>query len=189
MHRPRTLRLGSRDLVVFAGLPGAGKSTVLARLSGYNDINSRWRVALLDSQEVHDLMRRIMPRRVPYRWYRGLVHAVHRARIAIACVRSPHPVLAHEPATRASTRALLVMLGILTGRRRTFIWLQVPPDVAAAGQRTRHRTLRARSFRRHSRRGQALYRKLSGGARPHGWQHAEIITRDDVRRGLELEFD
>ena len=180
--RPRpTLEVDRRTIVVLAGLPGAGKSTLLTRL------HTTSAVAVLDSEQVRARMRAFLPDRFPYRWYRFFVHLVHRLRIVATCLVVPAPVLAHDPSTRWAARALYVLLGTLTRRRRLLVWLHVDPDLALAGQYARGRLIRSRSFRRHVARVRLLDEWLRTGRPPRGFHEVHVFTRADVRDGLVLD--
>jgi len=179
---PPALRVPRRALVVLAGLPGAGKSTLLTRLDAPE------RTAILDSEQVRARLRAALPQRLPYRWYRPLVHFAHRTRIAWSCCFARGPVIAHEPSTRGGTRLMLVLFAVLTGRRRVFVWLHVGPEEALAGQHARGRLIRSRSFRQHVHRAYRVHRRLLAGGRPRGWQDVRLFTRRDVSGGLRLEM-
>ncbi|GAA4829039.1 ATP-binding protein [Saccharopolyspora rosea] len=178
---PPTVRVGRRSLVVLAGVPGAGKTTALAKLRTDAD------VAVLDSEQVRGRLRRLLPARLRYRWYRPFVHLVHRSRIAWFCLSRGGPVLAHEPATRATTRGLLLAVAALTRRQRVLVWLHADPTEALAGQRVRGRLIRPRSFLRHAQRAERVHRRLRAGRRPRGWPSVHLLTRDDVADGLRLD--
>ncbi|MGP4017884.1 AAA family ATPase [Saccharopolyspora sp. 5N708] len=173
--------IGRRSLVVLAGLPGAGKSTVLGKLHGSAGVST------LDSEQVRARLRKVLPARLPYRYYRPVVHLVHRTRIAWFCLRASGPVVAHEPATRATTRAMLLLFGWLTGRQRVLVWLHAEPREALAGQQARGRLIRPRSFLRHVRRAEEMHWKLRDGQPPYGWHRVHLFTRDQVEDGLQLD--
>ncbi|GAA4533884.1 AAA family ATPase [Amycolatopsis samaneae] len=169
MGEPTTIELDGRDLLVVAGLPGAGKTTMLRHAADG--------IPVLDSDQVRARMREVLPGAVAYRWYRPLVHAGHRARIVGRAVAAEGPVVVHEPATRASTRALLAALGRLTGRRVRMLWLDATADEALAGQRSRGRLIRERSFARHVRRAARTRAALLSGTVPRGWHSARVVPR------------
>ncbi|MER7010178.1 AAA family ATPase [Saccharopolyspora sp. NPDC000359] len=177
---PPTVRVDRRSLVVLAGLPGAGKSTALAKL------RSDAATSTLDSEQVRARLREVLPDRLDYRYYRPLVHLAHRTRIAWYCLTEPGPVVAHEPATRATTRALLVAFGWLSGRQLVLVWLHADPRDALAGQQQRGRLIRGTSFQRHVQRSDRMYRRLLDGVVPRGWQQVHLLTREDVAAGLRL---
>ncbi|MBE9374388.1 AAA family ATPase [Saccharopolyspora sp. HNM0983] len=174
------MRVGRRSLVVLAGMPGAGKSTVLARLRA----PAGWPV--LDSDQVRARLRHGPLGRLPYRWYRPLVHFAHRARILWCCAVSGAPVVAHEPATRRSTRALLALFGAATRRERVLVWLHAEPHEALAGQRARGRMIRERSFRRHVRRALRMHRRLLDGRPLRGWHRVHLLSRTQAGRGVRV---
>ncbi|GGP47704.1 AAA family ATPase [Saccharothrix coeruleofusca] len=169
--------VGPRSLVVLAGLPGAGKTTLLADLD-----TGGAKAVVLDSDQVRGSLKAALPRGLPYRCYRPLVHLLHRSRIAWAALSAPGLVLVHEPSTRATTRAALAGLGALTGRPRHFLWLDASPEEALEGQVERGRLVRSRSFARHVRRAERLRARLSGGVPPRGWQGLTVLTRGDRLR-------
>jgi hypothetical protein len=180
---PPTAHVDRRTLLVLAGLPGAGKSTLLAKLQPTPN------VVVLDSEQIRGTLRALLPTAIPYALYRVLVHTVHRCRIAWYCATAAGPVIAHEPSTRSTTRALLVVIGWITRRRRVLVWLHVEPDLALAGQHKRGRLIRRRSFRRHVRRADRLAQRLRAGRVPRGWGSVHVLTRDESVEGLHLKVD
>ncbi|SHG08461.1 AAA family ATPase [Streptoalloteichus hindustanus] len=179
---PLTLLVGRRDLLVVAGLPGAGKSTLLGRLRA----GARDSVHVLDSDQVRDALRSAFPDALPYAWYRPLVHLLHRLRIGAYALFGSGPLVVHEPATRVTTRAGLVVLGVLSRRPRRLLWLDANPWEALAGQRVRGRVIPGRSFERHVRRAVRLRRALRDGRTPLGWSAVTVLTRGQAADGLRL---
>ncbi|MEV6831961.1 AAA family ATPase [Amycolatopsis sp. NPDC051102] len=179
MSAPTVIELGPRDLLVVAGLPGAGKTTMLRHaVAG---------LPVLDSDQVRERLRGLVPS-VPYRWYRPVVHAWHRARIVGFAVGVAGPVVVHEPSTRASTRLLLALVGLVSGRSVRLLFLDVPADVALAGQVGRGRVVRARSFARHVRRVERWREALLGGRVPVGWCSVQVIDRGVAGRARVVGF-
>lgn len=174
------ITVGPRDLVLFAGLPGAGKSTLLAGLRDTPALTVR------DSEQVRERIRAALPPWVPYRAYRPLVHLIHHLRVLTSALRAPGPVLVHDPATRAWTRGALASLAWLSGRSAVFLWLDVPPEHALAGQRARGRVIPRRSFARHVARADVLRCVLLSGAVPRGWRSAVVLDRTRTRTGLRV---
>ncbi len=164
-------QLGRRDLLVVAGIPGAGKTTLLSRAA-------TGAMPVLDSDQVRNRLRGRLPAALPYRFYRPLVHLWHRARVVGFALSEPGPVVVHEPSTRATTRGLLALLGLLSRRPVRLLWLDVSPEEARAGQVARGRLIRRHSFTRHVRRAEKLRRELRDGWVPTGWRGAHIVTRD-----------
>lgn len=161
-----------------AGIPGAGKSTLLGQA------DNRARAVILDSDQVRHRLDELVPGWLAYRWYRPVVHLVHRFRIGLWAVRSTGPVVAHEPATRASTRLLLVVIGILGRRTRRLLWISADPQDARRGQLERGRVIGPRSFSRHVRRARSVESSLRTRPRLRGWDSVRLLARP--RRGTSL---
>lgn len=175
-----TVEAPRHSLIVLAGLPGAGKSTVLKNLTTDEP------VTLLDSAEMWRLLTTVLPKGTPYGWCRPLVHLLHRVRIGWACIAGSDPVIAHEPSTRAPTRVMLVLFGRLARRELVFVWLDVEPAEALAGQHQRGRLLNQRSFRRHVRRAVQLRSRFRQGRSLRGWASVTVFRRADVDHGLRF---
>jgi predicted kinase len=169
MSEPTVIELDPRDLLVVAGLPGAGKTTLLRHAAGG--------LPVLDSDQVRARLAEVFPAAVPYRWYRPLVHAGHRLRVVGRAVAGDGPLVVHEPSTRASTRALLALVGALAGRPVRLLFLDVTAEQALAGQRSRGRVIRPRSFERHVRRAAKWREELLAGRVPPGWHSVRVIDR------------
>ncbi|WP_245886523.1 AAA family ATPase [Umezawaea tangerina] len=163
-----------RSLVVLAGLPGAGKSTLLAHLDA-----GGVPVVVLDSDQVRARLRTVFPARLPYRFYRPLVHLVHRARVLLFAAGRTGLLVVHEPSTRPTTRAWLVLVGFLAVRHRQFLWLDATAEEAMAGQVERGRLVRGTSFARHVRRAAWLRDRFAEGWVPRGWHALTVLTRRD----------
>lgn len=135
--------------MLVAGLPGAGKSRLLAGLPMGPDI------AVLDSDAFRQALRPAMGG-VPYAWYRPLVHLMHRAAVLATAASPVRCVAVHLPATDPAHRVAVVALAGLTGRQAHLVWLDVDPEAARAGQRARGRLVPAASFARHVERAAAF---------------------------------
>ncbi|MGW4831729.1 MULTISPECIES: AAA family ATPase [unclassified Amycolatopsis] len=164
-------RLGRRDLLVVAGIPGAGKTTLLSRAA-------TGALPVLDSDQVRARLRERLPPALPYRIYRPLVHVWHRARVVRSALADGGPLVVHEPSTRATTRGLLALLGLLSRRPVRLLWLDVAPEDARAGQVARGRVIRRHSFARHVKRAEKVRRALREGWVPAGWHSARMVTRE-----------
>lgn len=162
------IELGRRDLLVVAGLPGAGKSTMLGRAADG--------LTVLDSDQVRAKMSALLPAATPYRFYRPIVHVWQRMRVARAAL-GRGPVIVHDPSTRATTRAWLVALGVVTRRPVRMLWLDVTAEQAIRGQLSRGRVLHRRTFERHVRRAARMREALLADQVPTGWHSAQVITR------------
>ncbi|MET8853143.1 AAA family ATPase [Amycolatopsis sp. NPDC004625] len=169
MSEPTVIELGPRDLLVVAGLPGAGKTTMLRRaVAG---------VPVLDSDQVRERLRAVVPGFLAYRWYRPVVHGWHRLRIVRWALGVAGPIVVHEPCTRASTRALFALVGVVSGRPVRLLFLDVPAGVALAGQVARGRVVRGRGFARHVRRVGKWRGALAAGRVPVGWCSVRVVDR------------
>ncbi|WP_026449129.1 AAA family ATPase [Actinopolyspora mortivallis] len=172
------IRLAPRELLVVAGLPGAGKSTALRSLT------SSVPVTVLDSEGVYRVLSAWSG--LPYRVLRCVVHPVHYVRTVLCCVRVPGPVVVHVPATRVLARLALLGLAAATGRTAALLWVDVPPGLALAGQRARGRMIKARSFVRHVRRARRTRRVMLAPTAPAGWRGVHVVTRADIAEGIHL---
>ncbi|MEV6444081.1 AAA family ATPase [Amycolatopsis sp. NPDC051716] len=173
MSEPTVIELGPRDLLVVAGLPGAGKTTMLRHAAAG--------LPVLDSDQVRERLGAVVPPVVPYRCYRLVVHAWHRLRI-VGRALGDGPIVVHEPSTRASTRVLLALVGVVSGRSVRLLFLDVPAEEALAGQRSRGRVVRARSFARHVRRVGKWREELLADRVPVGWRSVQVIDRARAAR-------
>lgn len=167
-----------RSLVVLAGLPGAGKTTLLGRLDAAEP------VTVLDSDQIREWIQARVS--LPYRSYRLLVHLAHRFRVFWHALFSPGLLVVHEPSTRPGTRAMLLVMGILSGRPRHFLWLDASAAEALNGQIARHRMIRAHSFERHVRRADVMRDRFASGWKPLGWGAVTMLTRSGTSGGLRL---
>lgn len=167
MSEPTVIELGPRDMLVVAGLPGAGKTTMLNHAAPG--------LVVLDSDQVRTRLAAAVPS-VPYRCYRPVVHAWHRARVVRRAL-ARGPIVVHEPSTRASTRTLLALVGVLSGRPVRLLFLDVTASEALAGQRSRGRVVRPRSFARHVRRVGRWREGLLAERVPAGWSSVQVIDR------------
>ena len=178
---PTVLAVSQRSFVLVAGIPGAGKSSMLAR----RPIRAPGAV-VLDSDPVREWLRDRLPAGTPYRRYRGLVHLWYRLQIVLAALIAVGPVVVHLPATAVFTRAGMVALAMLALRRRELIWVHAEPEEARRGQRSRGRVLNLACFERHVRRGGAFVARLRAGHRPLGWHRVTLLDRRQAGRGLVL---
>lgn len=173
MRERITIELGRRDLLVVAGLPGAGKSTMLGRAAGA--------MTALDPDQLRARLSARLPAATPYRYYRPIVHVWQRIRVAWAAL-GRGPLIVHEPSTRATTRAWLVALGAVTRRPVRMLWLDVTAEQAIRGQRSRGRVLHRRTFERHVRRAARMREALLADQVPAGWHSAQVVRRSAADR-------
>jgi hypothetical protein len=172
------LRLPPRALLLVAGVPGAGKTTMLARADTSGSL-------VLDPEHVRQAYLRRLGR-LPYRLWRPLVHARHYLNVLAALGRRDGLVV-HEPGTRACMRRLLARLAARAGRQPHLLLIDVGLHDALAGQRQRRRRMRRPAFQRHWRRWEAL-RRRRGGLPEEGWASVQLLDREDARRLRRIEI-
>ena len=133
------------DLVLVGGVPGAGKTTAIARAT--DDLAH---VGAIDPEHISWWLRRRLPSRVPYRSYRWIVHLGHTLRVLIHLLNGPvvgRRLVIHDPGTRAGRRRLFLGLAHLAGWRTVLLYVDVDRSAAQAGQVRRGRIVR--SFDQH----------------------------------------
>ncbi|MFC5747481.1 AAA family ATPase [Actinomadura rugatobispora] len=164
------LRFPAGDLVAVSGLPGSGKSTLIQRT-----IQHGARVRWVDSQDAREDWERRLPL-LPYGAYRPLVRAMHYVRLWRA-LRSGDSVLVHDSGAHAWIRRWLAREARLRGGALTLLLLDVPPDVALAGQASRGRRVSGRAFARHCRTTGRLIARTERGRPPRGCTMAVLLDR------------
>jgi predicted kinase len=133
------LAADSNDVVVVAGLPGAGKTTLVAA-----------EPRAVDSDAVREAWApRLAP--LPYRIWRPLVHARHWVAIWRALGRSDGVVVV-RPFTSTWTRRSVLRRALRHHAAVHLVVVEATPAQAREGQRARGRTISARAMRRHERR-------------------------------------
>ncbi len=152
-----------RPVVVVAGLPGAGKTTLVS-----GDPSA------LDSDALRVSM---APRfgRLPYGVWRPLVHARHWLAIWRALKR-PEGVTVVRPFTTGWLRRAVLRRARAHHAEVHLVVVEATPEQARAGQRARGRTVRERAMRRHER--------LWAGADLHAepWTTITHVTRERRHR-------
>lgn len=166
--------VSSYDLVVVGGVPGAGKTTAIARATG--DLGG---VVALDPEHVTGWLRGRLPARVSYRAYRWLVHLLHTVRVLGMLVIGPRAgrrLVVHDPGTSVGRRGFIVGLARLAGWRIALVYVDVDRSAAQDGQRRRGRVVR--SFDRHWATWQQLRPALAGGV-GRGWEEPVLLVDRD----------
>lgn len=126
-------------VVVVAGLPGAGKTTLVAsepRVLDSDALREAWAPRLAG---------------LPYALWRPLVHGWHWIAIWRALKR-PEGVIVVRPFTSGSLRRAVLHRARRHHPAVHLVVVDATPGQARAGQRARGRTVRERAMRRHERR-------------------------------------
>lgn len=148
-------------LIIVGGVPGAGKSTAIARAT-----TGLGGVRVVDPEQVSGWLRQRLPASVPYRRYRWLVHTAHAVRTVAQLLAGPSSsgrLVLHDPGTRFGRRRTLIALARRAGWRVTELYIDVDRTSAQEGQRRRGRVVR--SFDEHWQNWQRLRPSLAGGSR------------------------
>jgi adenylate kinase family enzyme len=142
------------SVVVVAGLPGAGKSTLIRRAV------DRSAVRVVDTDD-----QRRAGRRASY-----VRHYAH----ILAAVRGRQPVVIHSRGTLGTLRRLITLVSSLRGRPAHLILLDAPRAAAEAGQRQRGRGV---SHTRMDREVARWERLLESGVRGERWRSVTVLDR------------
>jgi hypothetical protein len=158
------LSFPSDAVVVVAGVPGAGKTTLIRRAV------AREAVRVVDTDD---------------RAHRGpLLYFGHYARIA-AAIAGRRPVVIHSRGTHPAARRAIAALAALRGRPAHLVLLDAARDEAEAGQRTRGRSVpRAEMDRQVARWRRLMTRRPRG----EGWAGIVTLDRAQATRTEAFEF-
>lgn len=176
---PATLRYGPTDLVVVSGLPGAGKSTLMARCA---------KAPLIDSQHVRESFQSRLPPWLPYPVFRPFVRSTHYLRL-ITELRAAGPLVIHDCGTVPAVRTWVRRTAVRQGRDVHLLFIDADADAARVGQQTRGRSVSTRDFNRHRAVTQrSLDTLLTTSAPPPGWASAVLLDREDAPHLHEIAF-
>jgi predicted kinase len=160
------LTFSSDAVVVVAGLPGAGKTTLIRRAVD----RSIARVVDTDDRR----RRRPQP----------FLYAGHYARI-LAAVAGRRPVVIHSRGTHAGLRRAIAVVAAVRGRPAHLILLDADPADADAGQRARGRIIARAEMARHAARWRTLMARRPIG---EGWSSLVVLDRGQAARTLAIDF-
>ncbi|WUS99354.1 AAA family ATPase [Streptomyces sp. NBC_00708] len=177
-HGPRLLRFAAGDVVVVSGLPGSGKSTLIARAAPAHAV---------DSQDARDRWARRMPRSLPYVLYRPFVRLAHYWGLW-RVLRSDASVVVHDCGTQTWVRARLARHARRRGRGLHLVLLDVSAGTAREGQRERGRGVSAYAFARHRRAVGRLLRDTEAGVLPRGCASAVLLDREAAGALARITF-
>ena len=172
-------------VVLVGGVPGAGKTTAIARVAG----ELPW-VDALDPETFRVGLSRVLPEKTGYAAYRPLVHTLHALRVLLVLLRGPCPgrtLVVHDPATRPRRRWLFAWLARMRGWDPVLVYVDVPRALAETGQVLRGRVVDPVSFAGHWARWEALRGELAG--RPDtldGARWSEVVLTDRERAAPQL---
>jgi AAA domain len=153
-------------VVVVAGLPGAGKSTLIRRAV------DRSIATVVDTDD-----QRSEGRRASYLRHYGRI---------FAGIWGRRPVVIHSRGTRRMPRRAIALAASLRGRPAHLILLDAPRSDAEAGQRRRGRSLPRRAMEREAARWERLRHK---GARSEGWRSVLVLDRASAARVEVLQWE
>ncbi|MEV0332580.1 AAA family ATPase [Nocardia sp. NPDC050717] len=197
--RPREveeLRYPATSVLVFAGVPGAGKSTALHRFFAVGpDAERPVRTAsgalVLDSNHTRNRLRHRLGA-VPYPLWRPLVHFAHYRAIRAALRTADGPVAIHDCATFGWSRRLIVRWAGQGRREVHMVLIDVPATQARHGQITRGRRVNSMAFTAHCRRWDRMMRSLDAGeagSAPLAAASVAIVDRRTLSAVHRIAFD
>lgn len=152
------LRFSSDAVVVVAGVPGAGKTTLIRRTV------DRDTARVVDTDDLRAAGRS------------RLLYVGHYLRI-LAAVAGRRPAVIHSRGTQPAARLAISALAALRGRPAHLVMIDAERGEAEAGQRARGRTLPAAEMDRQLARWRGLMAR-----RPRGWASVAVLTRKEAAR-------
>jgi predicted kinase len=147
-------------VVVVAGVPGAGKTTLIRRAV------DRREVRVVDTDDRRAEGKRSTP----------LLYAGHYARIVVAIV-GRRPAVIHSRGTLPVARRTIALLARLNGRPAHLVMLDAPRAAAEAGQRQRGRTVPEGEMERQVARWRRLMARIPTG---EGWASVVVLDREQA---------
>jgi predicted kinase len=153
-------------VVVVAGVPGAGKTTLIRRAADPG------LARVVDTDDLRAAGRS------------RLLHLAHYLRIAVA-VGGRRPAVIHSRGTQPAARRAIAALATLRGRPAHLLLIDAARDEAEAGQRARGRTVPAAEMDRQVARWRRL---VARRPRREGWASVVVITREQAARTENLAF-
>jgi hypothetical protein len=158
------LSFSSDSVVVVAGVPGAGKTTLIRRAV------DRDAAVVVDTDD--------RPRRG------RLLYFGHYARI-VAAVAGRRPVVIHSRGTQPAARRAIAALTALRGRPAHLVMLDADRCEAESGQRERGRRVAPAEMDRQVARWRRL---MAGGPGDEGWASVVVLDRAQAARVQAFAF-
>jgi len=160
------LTFPSDSVVVVAGVPGAGKTTLIRRAVDPGAVR------VVDTDDRRDGRPR------------PLLYAGHYVRIA-AAVAGRRPAVIHSRGTHALLRRAIAVLAALRGRPAHLVLLDAERGEAEAGQRARGRTIAPAEMDRQLARWRRLLADRPDG---EGWASVVVLDREQAASTQAIEF-
>ncbi|MFE3546350.1 AAA family ATPase [Nocardia sp. NPDC059177] len=196
------LRYPAACVLVFAGVPGAGKSTALHRFfaagpDAEEPVRTPTGALVLDSHHTRNRLRHRLGA-IPYALWRPLVHLLHYRAIRDALRAADGPVAIHDCATFGWSRRLITRWAVEGRRELHMVLIDVPATQARHGQFTRGRRVNGLAFTAHCHRWERMMRELgartgtsatSADATPLAAASAVIIDRPTLSAVTRIVFD
>jgi predicted ATPase len=152
-------------VVVVAGVPGAGKTTLIRRAVD-RDV-----ARVLDTDDRREAGKR-------------LLYAGHYARIA-AAIAGNRAVVIHSRGTHPAARRAIAALAALRGRPAHLVMIDADRVEAEAGQRARGRMVPPAEMERQLARWRRL---IARRPRREGWASVVVLTREQAARTEAFAF-
>jgi hypothetical protein len=160
-------------VVVVAGVPGAGKTTLIRRAV------DPAAVRVVDTEDRRDAGEAGGSSRL---------YAGHYARI-LAALAGRRPVVVHSRGTRGALRRMIALLAALRGRPAHLILLDVDRETAEASQRRRGRTVGRREMSRQVSRWRRLVTdRAEDRLAREGWASVVVLDRGQAAEVRALRF-
>jgi predicted ATPase len=159
------LRFPADAVVVVAGVPGAGKTTLIRRTV------DPAAVRVVDTED-----RRERGERASY--------LGHYARI-VGAVAGRRPAVIHSRGTHAVARRAIAVLARLRGRPAHLVMIDAPRAAAEAGQRRRGRMVPEAEMERQVARWHRLMARVPPG---EGWASVVVLDREQASTTSGFEF-
>jgi predicted kinase len=159
------LSFPSDAVVVVAGMPGAGKTTLIRRAV------DRSAARVVDTDDRRE------------KGGRRLLYLDHYARI-VAAVAGRRPVVIHSRGTQPAARRAIAALAALRGRPAHLVMLDVDRDEAESGQRARGRSVAREEMDRQV----ARWRRLMARRPDVGWASVVVLDRAQAARIEAFDF-